>query len=52
LGLNLSNSQIAKELNLVGSIATSLRKSILKNKPKLYQKYGRIHPIKIFGDNI
>jgi len=39
LGLNLSNSQIAQELNLAKStaqdIATSLRKSILNNKPKV-----------------
>ena len=38
LGLNLSNNQIAKELNLSQStaqdIATTLRKSILENKPK------------------
>jgi transposase-like protein len=38
LGLNLSNNQIAQELNLPQStaqdIATSLRKSVVENKPK------------------
>jgi len=39
IGLNLSNNQIAKELNLKPStaqnIATTLRKGILENKPKV-----------------